>query len=78
MKQLPVVAFTAAMATWGLASIPADSVEKTSRTNGVRIAAAPIRGLIVGTSYGTFSRPRRKAVTSSLRMAGLSLDELWR
>ena len=44
MKQLPVVAFAAALAIWGLASIPADSVEKTSRRNGVRIAVAPKHG----------------------------------
>ncbi len=40
MKRLPVLAFAAAMALWGLASIPAGGGDPSSTIDGVRSATA--------------------------------------
>lgn len=40
MKRLPVLAFAAAMALWGLASIPGGGGDGSSTIDGVRSAAA--------------------------------------
>jgi hypothetical protein len=39
MKRLPVLAFAAAMAIWGLASIPAGSDDSSATITGVKVAA---------------------------------------
>jgi hypothetical protein len=69
MIRLPVLFFAAAIAIWGLASIPDGSSEKSSQVSGVRTAAAHRHGQQAGTPRNAFSTP--KATPSSLRAARL-------
>ena len=70
MRRLPVLFFAAAIAIWGLASIPdGSSGEKSLQVSGVRTAAAHRHGQLAGTARNAFST--RKAATSTLRAARL-------
>ena len=70
MIRLPVLFFAAAIAIWGLASIPdGSSGEKSLRVSGVQTAAAHRRGQLAGNPRDVFTS--REATTSSLRAARL-------
>jgi hypothetical protein len=69
MTRLPVLFFAAAIAIWGLASIPDGSSEKSSQVSGVRTAAAHRHGQPDGTPRNAVATP--KATPSSLRAARL-------
>ena len=53
MKRLPVVAFAAAIALWGLASIPAAGGNSSSAIRGVRSAAAHRHWQADGAAHAT-------------------------
>ena len=52
MKRLPVLAFAAAMALWGLASIPAGGGDGASTIDGVRSATAHRHWQVNGARHG--------------------------
>ena len=68
MRRLPFLFFAAAIAIWGLASIPDGSGgEKSSRVSGIQTAAAHRHGQSAGTPRDAFAA--RKATPSSPRAA---------
>jgi hypothetical protein len=68
MKRLPFLFFAAAIALWGLASIPeGSSSEKSLQVSAVRAAAAQRHGQSAATPRDALSA--RKATPSSLRAA---------
>jgi len=68
MKRLPVLFFAAAIAIWGLASIPEESSsEKSLQASAVRTASAQRYGQSAATPRDALSA--RKATSSSLRAA---------
>jgi hypothetical protein len=68
MRRLPLLFFAAAIATWGLASIPdGSSGEKSLQVSAVRTAAVPRHGQSAPTPRDALST--RKATPSSLRAA---------
>jgi hypothetical protein len=68
MKRLPVLFFAAAIALWGLASIPdGSSSEKSLQVSAVRTAAAQRHGQSAATPRDALST--RKATPSSLPAA---------
>jgi hypothetical protein len=70
MRRMPVLFFAAAIAIWGLASIPGgSSSEKSLQVSGVRTAAAHRHGQLAGTPRNAFSTS--KVAPSSLRAARL-------
>jgi hypothetical protein len=70
MRRLPLLFFAAAIAIWGLASIPdGSSGEKSLQVSGARTAAAYRRGQLAGNPRDAFTS--RKATISSLRAARL-------
>jgi hypothetical protein len=58
MKQLPVVAFAAAVSIWGLASIPAASVKETSLIDGIKIPANLPHRPLIQAPVRVYSTPR--------------------
>ena len=68
MRRLPLLFFAAAIAIWGLASIPdGSSGEKSLQVSAVRRAAAHRRGQLAGNPRDALST--RKATPSTLRAA---------
>jgi hypothetical protein len=68
MRRLPLLFFAAAIALWGLASIPdGSSGEKSLQVSAVRTAAAPRLGQSAATPRDALST--RRATISSLRAA---------
>jgi hypothetical protein len=68
MRRLPLLFVAAAIALWGLASIPdGSSGEKSLQVSAVRTAAAPRLGQSAATPRDALST--RKAMPSSLRAA---------
>jgi hypothetical protein len=68
MRRLPLLFFAAAIAIWGLASIPdGSSGEKSLQVSAVRTAAAPRLGQSAATPRDALST--RKATPSTLRAA---------
>jgi hypothetical protein len=68
MRRLPLLFFAAAIALWGLASIPdGSSGEKSLQVSAVRTAAAPRLGQSAATPRDALST--RKATPSTLRAA---------
>jgi hypothetical protein len=64
MKHLPFVAFAAATAIWGLASVP-DGGETRSSTDRVEAALAQRDGQAVGKPHRAFEAPTREVAASS-------------
>ena len=70
MRRLPLLFFVAAIAIWGLASIPdGSSGEKSLQVSGAPTAAAHRRGQLAANPRDAFTS--RKATISSLRAARL-------
>jgi hypothetical protein len=69
MRRLPVLFFAAAIALWGLASIPDGSGDENSLVSGIRTAAAHRHEQSAVTPRDAFTTP--KARPSSLRAARL-------
>jgi hypothetical protein len=70
MKRLPVLFFAAAIAVWGLASIPdGSSDEKSLQVSAVRTAATHRYGRSAGTPRDTLTA--RTAVRGALIVVGL-------
>ena len=68
MRRLPLLFFAAAIAIWGLASIPdGSSGEKSLQVSAVQTAAAPRLGQSAATPRDALST--RKATPSTLRAA---------
>jgi hypothetical protein len=74
MKHLPFVAFAAAIAIWGLPSVPDGGAQKSSSINGVESALTQGHGQAVGTPRLAFEAPTREVAGSLLLMAGLTFD----
>jgi hypothetical protein len=70
MRRLPLLFFAAAIAIWGLASIPdGSSGEKSLQVSAARTAVAHRRGQFAGNPQDASTS--RKATTSSVRAARL-------
>jgi hypothetical protein len=70
MRRLPVLFFAAAIALWGLASIPDESGDENSlQVSGVRTAVANRHEQSAGTPRDAFTTPMARP--SSLRAARL-------